>query len=585
MKEERRPLPWPSRFMLSPHPSAPFFSSGRADVQKIVEQLAVAVSSRTLGSSSETVDLLRQLGFVSLFFFLKYIAGFSISPYNLLNEDIHLEMCNFRQSPLCMSDGVRIGAFMPRAYYKSTIFSHGADAWEALRNPNIAINIRNAIENNAVDFMRNVRSIFDSNLLVEALYPEYYVKNAKSQPRWNESEIVLPNRTMRQVEATVSTGGMTGAGEGKHFDLLNVDDPVGLDDLGVENAGNMQMLGKIRWCKTNFRALLRSTKKSRLVLVQTRFSVDDTSSIPLSSLKDVYGYALEEFEPKPSGTWTVYNRLPIEDGKMTFPEVITERELNDAIEEDKWSASTQLWNRPSKAGMSEFIELPLFRARLVLDEEHGRHYVLLGGMDNFSDVSKRVYLSDLDIVMAVDPAGTEKGISAKACRTAIVIVGQDAEERTVVLRGAAKHFTPQAWFNKIFEMHENPVFRGHVRECAIESNAMQNILKPLLDDEKLRRRIFVNFQSVPSKGDKDARIRNTLGRLAQSGLLYVCEDFFSDFFEEWKHFPQLQFKKDVLDATEKAVTRLRKPMTREEEEDIEENEEAFFFNRSVVSGY
>jgi hypothetical protein len=583
--EARVPLPDSAKFYIRPHPAAPFFSAGRADTQRIVEQLMRAVTSRSLGTNKETVDLLAQLGLCSLFFFLKFIAGYSISPYNLLNEELHLDMCNFRQSDFCMADGARAAGFLPRGYYKSTIFSHGPDAWEGLRNPNIAVNIRNAIVDNAADFLRNIRSVFDSNPLVEALYPAHYVKSPKSQARWNESELVLPNRTMRQVEATFSVGGMTGAGEGKHFDLLNVDDPIGLDDLSVENAGNMQMLGKMRWCKTNFRALLRSTMKSRICLVETRFSVDDTSTIPLGSLKQVFGFALEEFEPVPDGQWTVYNRVPEEDGRIIFPEVMSKAELSRALEEDQWAASTQLFNRPQKAGMAEFAEMTPRKARLVFDEKNGEHYVRLGGFENFDDFSARVYLKDMDIVMAVDPAGTEPGISAKACRTAIVIAGADNAGRVIFLKVRADRWSISTWFDEIFKMHVDPHFKGAIRETAVESNAMQKILKPLLDKEKLSRKIYVNFQAVPSAGDKIARIRSGLGTLAQSGNLYVCEDSYLTVFGEWKFFPQLKFKMDVLDAMEKAVSRLRRPMTSEEVEDAEEQEERFVWNRSAATGY
>jgi hypothetical protein len=516
---------------------------------------------------------------------LKYIAGYSISPYNLLNDTLHLEMCNFRQSSYCMDGGARVAAFLPRAYYKSTIFTHGADSWEGLRNPDIAINIRNAIMENGQDFLRNIRGVYDSNLLVEALYPAHYVVNPKNQPRWNESELLLPNRTMRQVEATFSIGGMTGAGEGKHFDVLNVDDPVGLDDLNEENAGNMNMTSKMRWCRTNFRALLRSKYKSRIVLVQTRFSMDDPSSIPIANCKEVFGYALEEFEEMPSGEWVIYNRVPIENGKLIFPEIVSEQELENAMNDDAWSASTQLFNRPRKAGMAEFGDMLPKKAKFIYDSEKNTGFIVRGGMDNYDDMQTRVALQDLDIVMSVDPAGTDRGISSKTCKTAIVVWAVDAQENYYLLKSRSGFFNVTTWFNLIFQLHETSELKGRIREVIVESNAMQSILKPLLDREKLARDIYINFQPVPAKGDKDARIRTNVGRILQNGHCYICEGEGLDLISEIKYFPQLRFKKDVLDASEKAITRLQKPITTEETEEMNEREEMFVSGRSSVTGY
>ena len=72
-----------------------------------------------------------ELGYVSLFFFLKYIAG-SAGPYNEINEDLHLEMCNFRQSDYCMNPGAHAACFVPRGFLKSTIMTHGGATWELL---------------------------------------------------------------------------------------------------------------------------------------------------------------------------------------------------------------------------------------------------------------------------------------------------------------------------------------------------------------------------------------------------------------------------------------------------------------------
>jgi hypothetical protein len=197
----------------------------------MIAQLLAEVDSPNVNLRGELVQLLRQFTLVSLYFWLKYVCAYT-GPYELLNEDLHLDMCNFRQSPACMRDGARFAGFIPRDMFKSTIFTHGGAGWEALRWPDIRIGIANAKQDRAADFMKIPKSIFENNDIVKELWPETVPRSG--QERWNNTEIVMPNRTRYRKEPTIKPIGATGAGEGDHFDLWMVDDPVGMDDLNVD---------------------------------------------------------------------------------------------------------------------------------------------------------------------------------------------------------------------------------------------------------------------------------------------------------------------------------------------------------------
>ena len=248
MNEGRIRVSAPGEFFLRPHPRAPTFAKeSKKNALLIVRQLVNEVSVGRFPTNEKFVGLLAELGFVSLFFFLKFIAG-SAGPYNELNDDLHLEMCNFRQSDYCMSPGAHAACFVPRGFLKSTIMTHGGVTWELLRLPNLTTLIANAVLDNAVDFKRNIMRTFDSNDLFADLYPDY--KQTPNAPLWNEKVMVLPNRSRYRTEANVTAIGATGAGEGKHFDMLVLDDLVGLEDLDAEHMGNMDMEHKIQWFKT-----------------------------------------------------------------------------------------------------------------------------------------------------------------------------------------------------------------------------------------------------------------------------------------------------------------------------------------------
>ncbi|MFA6159399.1 MAG: hypothetical protein WC763_07275, partial [Candidatus Paceibacterota bacterium] len=134
-----------SKFELRPHECAPLFSvSNIRNPRKLIEGMRNDLESGRISASEMFTSLIRQAALVSLFFFLKNVAAFS-GPYEKLNEDLHLEMCNFRQSDACMEDSARAAEILFRGSYKSTTCAHGADSWEALRNPNIRIRLVSSI--------------------------------------------------------------------------------------------------------------------------------------------------------------------------------------------------------------------------------------------------------------------------------------------------------------------------------------------------------------------------------------------------------------------------------------------------------
>ena len=135
------------QFDILPHEKAPLFKNFN-DASAIIAQLINDQTSDTPSKGSEVFQYIRQAGFVNLWFFLKFIAS-ATGPYKFLNEGVHLDLANFRQSEHCMAPGASAAIVLPRGFAKTTIATHGGAAWEALRNPNIRIRIVNAVVDNA----------------------------------------------------------------------------------------------------------------------------------------------------------------------------------------------------------------------------------------------------------------------------------------------------------------------------------------------------------------------------------------------------------------------------------------------------
>lgn len=577
-----------SKFEILPHPEAPLFAKEYVrNPRRLIEKIREDLESGHVSASEMMTQLIRQAGLVSLFFFLTRIAAFS-GPYEKLNEVFHLDLCNFRQSPASMEEGARAAQIIPRSFFKSTVCGHGADTWESVRNPNIRIRIVSAIVERAHSFKNIARSTFDANPFFALFYPECVP--AKTSPRWNETEFVLPNRTRNYTEPTVSAGGATGASEGVHVDLLDIDDIHGIEDIDALHHATASMMQKKKWFATNAVTLLVDLK-SRINYRATFYGADDCSTLIMEDAKKIEGFLDPEFSSSPSGTWTVYYRSWEENGIETFPQVMNKVRYAKLLQEDPWTAITQYANKARDPLVSEFYKYDTKRCRLLWSPKKKEYFILWSQafeteLTNWEEdpPPTMTRLGSLSIGMYVDPAGTSRGITAKASKTAIEIVGLDFLERAVLLWARVGYFTVEAIFDYIFEGCRK--FEGLVSKVGVESNAMQAIIAPLLEKERRHRNYYINPVPIPAKGDKTARIRMNVGRALMQHNVWIVEGEEKDFEEERLVFPSNEFKMDALDAFEKGLTDLTKPDS-QEEIDEEEFEEELYWNeptRSAITG-
>jgi hypothetical protein len=562
---------------LVPHPKAPLFANKRKG-KKLLADL-VKEFPRKLEEDPEGIrETLRQAGFVSLWFFLKFIAGWS-NPFDLLNEDLHVEMCNFRQSLL--KEGVRGGMFIPRGHYKSTIVTEGGTAWELIRDPNLRIRITNAIASRADDFMHSVKAIFDSNDLIAWLYPECVPE--KNAPRWNETEIVLPNRTRKFREPSVEAGGVGGASEGHHYDLHVIDDMVGLKGINAIQGSNVTMHQTRSWFWASEKTLLVSMRRSRVIVVGTRYAVDDVYDDIIKRCYLNVGYTLPYFEPVDRGRWIIYYRKGIEDGKIIFPEEFTQEAYDEMARDDWWTYATQYLNDPQSSETAELSNYQPKRAQMLYDELQEEWFILFARPNKEGeDVDIKTALSETDVVVAADPAGTEKYISSRTSRSASGVLVTTCRREVILIDLRVGFIRTSEFFDNIFAQASK--FRKWLRSTFFEANAGFKALANILRDEQEKREKWLGLQPVPAVGDKDVRIRNTLEPILKAGKLYIVDDYYREFNDELRAFPQ-SLKKDILDMTSLGIMNSSVPPTPEEEMEMAEEEEAWTNRTTNVAGY
>lgn len=562
-------------YRISPHPDAPLYD----DPTTAATALSSAVEALRGGSSEEAYEVIRQTALVSLYFFINAILNPS-GPYMALDDSLALDQCNFRQSDEAMAPGSMAATFMPRGFSKSRVNTHGAITWELVRDPDINAVIVNAIWDKALEFLHQVQRNFDSNPMMRRFFPKHIP--GKQGGQVTDKLLILPNKTSTTVEPSCRVLGLTGAAEGGHYDLISVDDLVGLDALDSQRQSSATMETAKKWFRTNQNAL-RKTRESRVFVAATRYAVDDCYQDIYSSCRSVTGWTKGDLQPAPDGVWSVYYRLVEEDGYWLRPSVMDKVGFTKLLKDDFWAAMTQYMNAPTKAGIAEFTDAEVRECKLVWDEEHAEFWIAKI-LDNFDEgVEPQVRLGSCDVLMTTDLAATDRGMNARTCRTSIGVWAVDSKRNYYRIWHRVGFFSFPQSMDYVFEGHR--LFRGLIRGTIIEANAFQKVVKPILEQEQLRRGEYVNPIAVQAQGDKKARIRAAWAPKLMRRQVWASQECMKEVLEELKLFPMSDNRVDLLDESEKAFVYLSAPETSEERERREWEEEVRSQSAMNAVGY
>jgi len=545
-------------FLITPHPLSPHFATPTSAAEYFPSVAAELSSGHS--TNREGYNLIRELCRVSYYSFMNGILRFS-GIYDGLEDDLSLDMMNYRQSSLCEQPGAKAATFMPRGFSKSRVFTHGGLTFDFIRNPDESAIIVNAIYDKALEFLHFVERNFDSNEAMAYFFPEFVPGNGKGQV--TDKVLILPNKKA-PGEVSCKCFGLTGAAEGGHFDILQIDDLVGLDSLDQNRQSTAQMGTARKWFQTNQRAL-RKTRDSRIIVAATRYALDDCYADIYGSCHSVTGWTKGDLQPDPLGSWDVYYRLVEEDGKYLRNNVMDEKGLKELMESDFWAAMTQYYNSPMKAGLAEFAEYKVKECELLEDDEDGRLWIRRKDPNRLDgDSEMEIALSSCDLCITTDLAATEDNMKAKSCRSAILVWAEDSRENLYLLWSKVGFFSFEQSMDYIFLAAR--AFGMYSSGSLIENNAFQKIVKPWVEREQSRRNVYVNPIAINARGDKKARIRTAFGIPLVKGKIWSTPEAAKPLIEELKMFPMSDNRLDTLDASEKAFVFLQRPATEEERE-------------------
>lgn len=565
--------PDPVPIELLPHPQAPILAS--SDGREVFQQVLTLAQSGTFSTqNAEIREVLRQAGFVSLWFFLRVVAAYN-GPYERLTNHLHVDMANHYQR--FMYPGSWSAFFLFRSGFKSTLITYGANGWELLRNPDLTIAMGSAISDRAYDFLHETQRIFDSNEFFQWLYPEYVPPSGR-QRSWNDKEMTLPNRTRRKVAPSIQILSVGASSQGVHVELLKLDDIVGDAQLSSERTANADMRRITNWFKSNKRTLVDKPETSRIVVVGTRYGVDDPYEQIMESIAGQYGGGWEDIprEPTDDGEWNVYYRQAVESGHEVFPEALSRKTLARIRDEDPWNYLTQYINNPYTVETAELSAFEPGTSAVDYDPTSGWVLSYFNGTGWTTH-----YLSDCDVVVATDPAATERNVATvKSSRSATVVIATAPDRTHHIIDIRADHVPISTVFDWMFATAE----KWRPRVESLEQNGPFKVLRSMIVDEQHRRGRWLPLVPAKGVGDKDARIRSELEPRLRDGRLYLTEATRDTFLGELVAFPG-GHKKDVLDATAQGLMLAIVPQSPEEREEEEEEYEMAVAHRSKYTGY
>lgn len=562
---------------ITPHEKAPtLLRMGEDERQRVLRELLVAVLSKGLtANNQEELRLVREACYVSLFFFLRGVASYS-GPYEKLTPHLHLDMANFYQWTM-VAPWRRAAGFIGRGHYKSSVWTHGAHTWLLLRDPEYKIALGSAIFDRARGFMQMTRANFESNDLIQALFPECVP--GKGQKRWNNDEIVMPNRKRWSPDASLKPIAVGGSTQGIHVNLLDFDDPVGEQQINAERMATLEMYRIKNYLQQSIRVLLTDFKRDRVFVKGTRWSVDDAYDFVLEDVAFKWGYWDEiRYPTREKGQWAVYYRLarePDTDGRVApiFPENFDDAYFEEAMEKDWWTYITQMMNNPQAASIAELSDLPV--SECTLDMVEGQWVVRAAGLGTMP-------LSSLDVVLVLDPAATSRGITARTSRSALLLMAQDAFGHLFVLDGKVGYYDIMTVFGYVFDLWKK--YDGCIRVFGMEQQGAFKVLEGPWNKERLDRGVMIPTWPIATTTEKDSRIRAAIVPYAKGGKFHATKEMRTYVKEEMISFPG-GIRKDVLDAVSLGVGMLVRPLTKERIELDEEDAEERASIRNRVTGY
>lgn len=479
---------------------------------------------------------LRYRARTDLFWLAKEILG-----YSELNERVHKPVCDhfYKLTPGTPIEAVsNVKGMMlmdPRGHFKTSIMQASAVQW-ILNYPNIRVFIGSGKLDRASDSLKVIKSHFQSNKKLRALFPEFC---PPEKAEWGtQTEFTVPNRTKALTDPTCMAFSLDSLKAGPHCDVLFLDDAV-----HPGNVGSVEML---------FKTIADYQFLNPII---EPYGYRHVIGTPYSDA-DLYAWLEDndtEMRKFRRAVWEIVNPdweegtpLKETDVELLFPERFTFKGLMKIRKEDEYVFNCQYLMDPTPRDTANFTK------HLIDSHIMPAMHVPKGGV----------------IFQVWDTASSKQNYSDYS----VGVTGlYDTRGNLFVVDLTVGKFTPTELVNQIIANY----LKWKPNVVGIEEANGSRMLEPALDMLQRQLRIRINFDWIktsPLKAKSDRIL--ALQPLLKQHKLYFSAAIRPDFMDELKK-QFLKFPRFIHDDIPDAISRLLLYRTRADfqaEADEEEEE-------------
>jgi len=417
---------------------------------------------------------LAELGKKSLYFLGRGILG-----KDYMTPQVHKPVCAFLQDEAIK----RKILVLPRSFLKSTLGVIVLSLWLGIQNPDIRILIVCNIIENAMNHLRQIKAIIETNDMFRALYPDVIPDPRKV--RWSDQHVDL-KRPTQWGESTFNAAGLGGNIVSTHYDYIIMDDILtGKKDSVTKEElmpSQLEIERAIGWYKLSI-SLLDTPSRGRMLYLGTPWA-----------LHDVVDYIINEDQTFKLYTQSVYKGGGYKVHSKEQVPIYPERFDAEALALTKKQQGSYIY-------ASQYLLEPLPAEKMVFKSEDIQYFAHLPNVPYW-------------VFTYVDPAISSK---KTACNTAIITIARTCDNRIYVIDCIRERgLRPSKLLDMIFAVHKKykPMHVG------IESVAYQESIGMNLQDKMLADNYFFSIKGdTPSGVDtKDVRIRGMQPRFQAKGV-------------------------------------------------------------------
>lgn len=453
------------------------------------------MATKVVGTSDEKLAAIKEQCQESLWFLCTQFLGYK--DWDKVHDDVER---------LLHRPARKKALLLPRGHLKTSFVTIAYATQQILKNPNVRILIGNGVWDIARSFLSEIKAQLESSQLK-------YIFGEFVSARWNADEIIVKQRTRPLKEPTVMTTGVEAETTGGHYDIIILDDLIGL-----QNSQTPEQRQKVKRFRRSMINLLEPG--GLLIEIGTRWHLDDTFS--------------EIFE-KEKRYYEVLVKKVVENGRLIFPKHFAKK--FDPVRKD--------WTPVDDPTCMDYVDH--LKASMPLDEFSAQYLNEPFSSENqlFKPEMFRYWNQrpeGLYVAMAIDLAISE---ARQADRTALVVLGMDKEWKLYVLDYLHGRWKPTDIVNNVFHMRE----KWKPYAVGMETNGFQRTLKLACEEEMRKRRTYFPIDEIktgPEKS-KETRIKSLEPFYRNGSVEHAAWMEGKDLEAELQTFPKGKYD-DLIDA-------------------------------------